>query len=53
MTNSALDAKLDKLVRRHAELSELMATGSGNFAKLSKEYSELAPVVESVEALKG
>jgi peptide chain release factor 1 len=47
-----LDAKLDKLVRRHAELSDLMAAGSGDFAKLSKEYSELSPVVESVAALR-
>ena len=48
-------ATLDRLVRRHAELRDIMsapATESGGFAKLSKEYSDLSPVVEAVDALR-
>jgi peptide chain release factor 1 len=48
-------ATLDRLVRRHAELRDIMsapAADSGNFAKLSKEYSDLSPVVEAVDALR-
>ena len=50
---SALDATLDRITRRHAELRDLLATGGGGeFARLSKEYSELSPVVEAVEVLR-
>ena len=50
---SALDGKLDRLTRRHAELRDLLARGAGgDFAKLSKEYAELTPVVEALEALR-
>src|SRR5579883_1813523 len=50
---TSFDAKLDRLVRRHAELRDQMAApGQGDFAKLSKEYSELTPVVETVAALR-
>src|SRR5260221_2598183 len=52
---TSLDATLDQLVRRHAELRDIMsapATESSNFAKLSKEYSDLSPVVEAVDALR-
>jgi peptide chain release factor 1 len=50
---SALDAHLDKLVRRHTELRDLLSSGdAADFAKLSKEYSDLSPLVESVEALR-
>ena len=50
---TALEAHLDKLVRRHAELRDLLASGAaGDFAKLSKEYSELSPLVDGVEALR-
>src|SRR5258708_27801578 len=48
-------ATLDRLVRRHAELRDIMsapAADSGNFAKLSKEYSDLSPIVEAVDALR-
>jgi len=45
-------SRLDQIVRRHAELSAALA-GSGvsgaEFAKLSKEYSELSPIVEGIE----
>jgi peptide chain release factor 1 len=49
-----LEAKLDRLTRRHAELRDALASGNvdgGEFAKLSKEFSDLTPVVESIEAL--
>ena len=49
------DSKLDKVVRRHAELRDTLADPvriGGEFAKLSKEYSDLTPLVEGIEALK-
>ncbi len=52
---AALDSRLDQLVRRHDELREaLSASGlsGADFAKLSKEYSELSPIVEGVETLR-
>src|ERR1700739_3388470 len=51
---TSFDAKLDRLVRRHAELRDLLAApgGEASFAKLSKEYSDLTPLVEGVEALR-
>ncbi len=51
---SAFDAKLDRLVARHAELSTLMSdpVRSGEFVKLAKEYSELSPIVESITQLR-
>ena len=49
--STQFEAKLDKVVRRHAELRDAMADPArgGEFAKLSKEYSDLTPLVESVE----
>ncbi|HEX9835883.1 MAG TPA: peptide chain release factor 1 [Alphaproteobacteria bacterium] len=51
-----LEQKLDRLVTRHAELARAMeAGGAGNpqaFVKMSKEYAELSPVVETVTALR-
>ncbi|MGH6983061.1 MAG: peptide chain release factor 1 [Stellaceae bacterium] len=48
------DAKLDRLVARHAELSAAMAdpARTGEFAKLAKEYSELTSIVEAITALR-
>jgi peptide chain release factor 1 len=50
-----LEGHLDQLVRRHAELREAL-TGSGlsgaEFTKLSKEYSELSPIVEGIDTLR-
>jgi peptide chain release factor 1 len=50
-----LEGRLEQLVRRHAELREAL-TGSGlsgaEFAKLSKEYSELSPIVEGIDTLR-
>src|SRR5437660_1439046 len=51
----ALESRLDQLVRRHGELRDaLSASGlsGGDFAKLSKEYSELSPIVDGIEALR-
>lgn len=48
--------KLDGLVRKYDELREKLASpdmgGSSEFAKLSKEYSDLGPIIEKIEALK-
>jgi peptide chain release factor 1 len=50
-----LEGHLEQLVRRHAELREAL-TGSGlrgaEFTKLSKEYSELSPIVEGIDSLR-
>jgi peptide chain release factor 1 len=51
---ASLEARLDQLLRRHAELRDALADAalpSTEIAKLSKEYSELSPVVEEVSAL--
>ena len=49
-----LDPRLQQLRRRHAELRDALGSAglSGSkFAKLSKEYSELMPIVEGIERL--
>jgi peptide chain release factor 1 len=51
---SSLEAHLDQLVRRHAELRDVLGGGGlagGDFARLSKEYSELSPIVDGIDAL--
>ena len=51
----ALESRFDQLLRRHAELSAALSganLGGTEFAKLSKEYSELGPIVEGIEALR-
>ena len=51
----SLEGHLEQLVRRHAELREVLG-GAGltgtDFAKLSKEYSELSPIVDGIDALR-
>lgn len=51
---TGLESRLQRLLRRHAELSDTLS-GKGlvgaEFAQLSKEYSELTPIVEEVSAL--
>src|SRR6266404_1616123 len=51
----SLEGHLEQLVRRHAELREVLGgiglTGA-DFAKLSKEYSELSPIVGGIDALR-
>jgi peptide chain release factor 1 len=49
---TSFDGALDRLVRRHAELRDLLAAPGSDFAKLSKEYSDLTPIVEGVDALR-
>jgi len=54
-TLASLDAKLDQVVRRHAELADTLArpdTLGGEFGKLSKEYSDLTPMVEAIAELR-
>ncbi len=49
----AFEDKLDMLVRRHDELNAMLATGSlagSDFVKYSKEYSDLTPLVETIQA---
>ena len=52
----SLEDKLDRVVDRHKELesllSEVDASDSQSYAKLSKEYSDLTPVVSSINSLK-
>src|ERR1700722_16597904 len=53
--DASLESRLDQLVRRHAEIGEAMAaTGlsGADFTKLSKEYSELSPIVDVIGALR-
>src|SRR5216684_1030635 len=50
-----LESRFDQLLRRHAELGALLS-GAGlsgaEFARLSKEYSELSPVIDGIENLR-
>lgn len=49
----SFEYKLEMLVRRHDELRDAMARpdAGGDFAKLSKEFSDLTPVVDSIRLL--
>ena len=52
---SSFDGKLDKLMRRHVELRDALgnpALPGGDVAKLSKEYSDLTLLVDSIAALR-
>jgi peptide chain release factor 1 len=52
----SLDEKLDRVVARFDELGALMASpdtaGSADFARMSKEYSDLGPVVECISQVR-
>ncbi len=52
----SLDEKLAQLVARHQELGAAMSSqgkvGAEDYVRMAKEYAELAPVVEAVEALR-
>ncbi|OJX68661.1 peptide chain release factor 1 [Magnetospirillum sp. 64-120] len=49
----SIDAQLDKVLYRYDELREMLASGDGSsFAKLSKELSDIEPVVQAVQTLK-
>ncbi|HEV2550290.1 MAG TPA: peptide chain release factor 1 [Stellaceae bacterium] len=50
-----LDQKLDKVVRRHTEVRDLLSgpdLAGSEVARLSKEYSDLSPVVDAIGALR-
>lgn len=49
----SFEYKLEMLVRRHDELRDAMARpdAGAEFAKLSKEFSELTPIVDSIKVL--
>ncbi|MHA1536209.1 MAG: peptide chain release factor 1 [Alphaproteobacteria bacterium] len=53
----SLDTKLGRVAERHKELAETLASGElsdqQELARLSKEYADLTPVVEKIEALHG
>lgn len=49
----SIESKLQQIKDRHAELTSLMSSGSlvgDKFVTISKEYSELEPVVEAINA---
>jgi peptide chain release factor 1 len=51
-----IDDKLERVVRRHAELRDLMSRPDlpgDEFAKISKEYASLTEMVEAVETYRG
>ena len=48
----SFEDKLHALVRRHEELNDTLASGKlagGDFAKYSKEYADLSPLVETIQ----
>ncbi len=52
----SLDENLDRVLSRHRELESLMASAeppaADEFAKMSKEYADLGPVVEAITGLR-
>ena len=52
----SFEAKLDRLVTHHLELRDLLAChdmkDAKEFAKLSKEYSDLTEIVEVIQDLR-
>jgi len=52
----SLDESLDRVLSRHREIEALMSSAAppaaDDFAKLSKEYAELTPVVEAINDLR-
>src|SRR5437870_741492 len=52
---ASLEGHLEQLLRRYAELRDALAgggVGGAEFAKLSKEFSELTPIVDGIDALR-
>ncbi|MES1152039.1 MAG: PCRF domain-containing protein, partial [Dongia sp.] len=53
---SALNEKLDRVAKRYDEIAALLASegpkDAQSFARLSKEYADLSPVVEAIQALR-
>src|SRR6266446_3129256 len=53
--DATLESRFDQLLRRHAELGAALSVAGlsgAEFAKLSKEYSELSPIVDGIENLR-
>jgi peptide chain release factor 1 len=51
MAVSSFDFKLEQILARRDELQALLAEASpGDYARLAKEFSDLGPVVEGIEA---
>ncbi len=52
--SASLNDRLDKIVARSEELQHLLSTdiGGDEFAEISREYAELSPIVELVNALR-
>ena len=52
----SLDENLNRVLARHEELAALMASSTppsaDEFTKLSREYSDLSPIVESITKLR-
>ncbi|MGB0631638.1 MAG: peptide chain release factor 1 [Alphaproteobacteria bacterium] len=52
----SLDERLDQIVSRHQELSNLMSSGDGGdaeeFVRMSKEFAELDPIVACIAELR-
>jgi peptide chain release factor 1 len=52
----SFDKKIDSLVKRHGELRDAISSPEklkgGDFAKFSKEYSDLTPIIETALALR-
>lgn len=55
MTMDLPFAKLDQLVARHAEIEAALAHGAegDEYVRLGREFSDLSPLVEQVQALRG
>jgi len=50
-----LESRFDQLLRRHAELGAALSgagLGGAEFTKLSKEYSELSPIIDGIANLR-
>ena len=50
--SGSLDANFDRIVGRAAELRASLSEGGGNFAKDSKELSDLEPIVAKIDDLR-
>ena len=51
----SFEEKLQGIVARHRDLASSLAAGglgAQDYVRLSKEYAELAPIVESIETLR-
>src|SRR5689334_3981085 len=52
--HAGFEENLNKLLARHDELQALMSSGDAGskFAALSKEFSDLGPIVEEIQTLR-